>query len=66
MDDYIEKADIINRFFIRKSLSQEVKRELTKLLNYNINIEEKLILVEMSYINYNIEPTITKFREHYK
>ena len=66
IDDYIKKADIINRFFIKKSLSQEVKRELTKLFNDNINIDETLILDEMSYINNTIEPTINKLRAHYK
>jgi hypothetical protein len=66
IEDYIRKADIINRIFIKKSLSQEVKREITKLLNDNKNINEDLILSEMPYINNDIEPTINKLREKYK
>lgn len=66
IDDYLKKADILNRFFIKQTLSQEVKREITKLLNDNPNIDEKLILDEMIYINNNIEPTINTLREKYK
>jgi len=66
IEEYIRKADIINRIFIKKSLSQEVKREITKLLNDNKNINEDLLLSEMTYINNDIEPTINKLREIYK
>ena len=66
IEDYISKADIINRIFIKKSLSQEVKAELRKLLNDNKSINEDLILSEMTYINNDIEPTINQLRAHYK
>lgn len=66
IDDYIKKADILNRLFIKKSLSQEVKAELRKLLNDNKSINEDLILNEMTYINNDIDPTINQLRTHYK
>ena len=66
IEDYIRKADILQRIFTTKSLSQQVKAELRKLLNDNTNINELLILNEMTYINNDIEPTIAKLREHYK
>ena len=66
IEDYIKKADILQRIFTTKSLSQQVKAELRKLLNDNTNINELLILNEMTYINNDIEPTIAKLREHYK
>ena len=66
IDDYIKKADILNRLFIKKSLSPQVKAEITKLLNDNKNIDEDLILNEMTYINNDIEPTINQLRAHYK
>ena len=66
MDDYIDKMDVLQRFFIKKSLSQTLKAELRKLLNDNKNIDEKLILDEMEYINNDIEPTINALREKYK
>ena len=66
IDDYMKKADILQRFFIKKSLSPQVKAEITKLLNDNANIDEVLILNEMKYINNDIEPTIKQLREHYK
>jgi hypothetical protein len=66
IDDYIDKADILQRFFIKKSLSQTLKAELRKTLNDNKNIDETLILNEMTYINNDIEPTINRLREHYK
>lgn len=66
IDDYIKKADIINRIFIKKSLSPQVKAELKKLLNDNKTIDEPLILSELTYINNDIESTINQLREHYK
>jgi hypothetical protein len=66
IDDYMRKADILQRFFIKKSLSQPLKGELRKLFNDNKNIDETLILNEMTYINNDIEPTINILREHYK
>ena len=46
-------------------MPQPVKNELKKLFNDSPNINEKLILDEMNYINDNIEPTIQKLRNHY-
>jgi hypothetical protein len=66
IEDYLKKADIIQKIFIKKSLSQEVKAEIRKLLNDNKTINEELILNEMTYINNDIEPTINALREHYK
>ena len=66
MEDYIKKADLINRIFIKKSVSQEVKAELKKLFNDNKSINEDLILNEMIYIKNDIEPTINQLRAHYK
>ena len=66
IDDYLRKADIINRIFLKKSLSPQVKAEITKLLNDNKNIDENLLLNEMKYIKNDIEPTINALREHYK
>ena len=65
IEDYIKKADIINRIFIKKSLSQEAKAELRKLLNDNKTINEPLLLNEMKYINNDIEPTISTLRTYY-
>ena len=66
IDDYLSKADILQRFFTKKSTSPILKAELRKLYNDNKNIDEELILSEMSYINNDIEPTIKRLREHYK
>ena len=66
IDQYINKANIINKIFNKKSLSQEAKGEIRKLLNDNKDINENLILNEMKYINNDIEPTINTLRTHYK
>ena len=66
IDDYIKKANIINKIFNKKDLSPQVKAEIKKMLNDNANINEPLILNEMTYINGDIEPTITLLRDHYK
>ena len=66
IDDYIAKANIINKLFNKRNLPAEVKAELRKLLNDNHNINEDLILNEMNYINDNIGNTIDKLRNHYK
>jgi hypothetical protein len=65
IDAYISKADILQRFFIKKSLSQELKAELINLFNNN-DFDEDLILSQMTYINNDIEPTIQALRTHYK
>lgn len=66
IENYMGKADVLQRFYTGKSLSQEVKNELKKLLNDNPNIDEKKLLGEMSYIKNDIQPTIEKLREKYK
>lgn len=66
IDDYITKANIINKLFNKRNLPSEVKSELRKLLNDNNNIDEGLILNEMNYINNNISNTIDILRNHYK
>ena len=65
IDAYISKADILQRFFIKKSLSQEATEEIRKLLN-NDDFNEDLILSQMTYINNDIEPIINALRTHYK
>jgi len=66
IDDYIAKANIINKLFNNRNLPADVKAELRKLLNDNKNIDENLILNEMNYINDNISDTINTLRTHYK
>ena len=66
IEDYMKKADMIQRIFVNKSLSQELKAELRKLFNDNQSINEPFILNEMAYVNDDIEPTIHKLRAHYK
>ena len=66
MEDYIDKAGVIHDLFFKKPLVQKVKAELRKVFNDNKNIDEKLILSEMTYINNDIEPTINTLREKYK
>ena len=66
IEDYIRKANILNLFFKEKDLSQPVKRELKKLLNDNPNINERLILDEMDYLEKDVEETINKLRNKYK
>ena len=65
IEAYISKANLINKFFIKKSLSQEIKAELINLFNNN-DFDEDLILSQMTYINNDIEPTINALRTHYK
>jgi len=66
INDYIAKANIINKLFNKRNLPAEVKAELKKLLNDNNNIDEELILDEMDYINDNIGNTLDQLRTHYK
>lgn len=65
IEDYIKKANIINKKFNNKDLPQDVKNELKKLLNDNANLNEKLILNEMKYL-LNIQSTINTLRNIYK
>lgn len=65
IEAYINKANLINKIFIKKSLSQEATEEIRKLLNNN-DFNEDLILSQMTYINNDIEPTIQALRTHYK
>ena len=66
IDDYIAKANIINKLFNNRNLPADVKAELRKLSNDNKNIDENLILNEMNYTNDNISDTINTLRSHYK
>ena len=65
IDEYLRKANVLHNLFTKTPLPQPVKNELKKLFNDSPNINEKLILDEMNYINDNIEPTIQKLRNHY-
>jgi hypothetical protein len=65
IEAYINKSNLLNKFFNKKSLSQEATGEIRKLLNNN-DFNEDLILSEMKYINNDIEPTINALRQHYK
>ena len=65
MDDYLRKANILNKLFNGKALSQEVKAELKKLLNDNPNTKNQLILNEMSFIYNDIDNTINILRQSY-
>lgn len=65
IEAYINKTNLINKLFIKKSLSQEATEEIRKLLNNN-DFNEDLILSQMTYINNDIEPTIQALRKHYK
>lgn len=62
---YLQKANILQKLFDRPILTLEAKNEFKKLLNDNPNIDEKLLLNEMPYINNDILPTIEKLREAY-
>ena len=65
IDDYIKKTKIVHKIFKNKALSQNVISEIKKLLNDSKDVNERLILDEMDYIN-DIKNTIDKLREHYK
>ena len=65
IDEYLRKANVLHKLFTKKPLPEPVKNELKKLFNDSPNINEKLILDEMNYINDDIEPTIQKLRSHY-
>ena len=62
---YVDKANIINKIFKKSPLPPKVKAELNKLFNDNKNIDEALILAEMTYLNNDIEPTVQALRIHY-
>lgn len=66
INDYIKKANIIHKILKNKNLSQNVKNEIYNLLIDNDNINEKLILDEMDYINDDIDKSIYQLRDHYK
>lgn len=65
IDQYISSANVLQKLFKNKVLSQKAKGEIKKLLNDNDDIDEKFLLDEMDYINNNIEKTIDKIRDHY-
>lgn len=66
VEQYISNANTIQKLFTGKGLSQKAKGELRKLSNDNEDLNEKLLLDEMDYINDNIDKTIDKLRDHYK
>jgi hypothetical protein len=49
IENYIGQANIINKLFLNKPLSQNMKNELRKLFDSN-PFDEKAILKEMTYI----------------
>ena len=61
----MRKANILNKLFNGRALSQEVKAELKKLFNDNPNTNNQLILNEMSFINNDIDNTINILRQSY-
>lgn len=63
--DYLSKANILQKLFIKKDLSPELKNELTKLFNNDDDINEELILKEMSYLN-NIDEILRTLKSKYK
>ena len=66
INNYLKKANVLQKLFGKPILSLDAKNELKKLLNDNPNINEKKLLSEMDYINNDIQPTIEKLRAHYK
>lgn len=64
LNSYMSKADIIHRIFTKKSLSQQLGEELSKLFN-NKAFDENFIIDNMDYLN-DIEPTILTLRENYQ
>jgi len=65
MNDYIRKADILNRLFNNRSLPAPVKAELKKLLNDNKTLDKSKIFNEMSFIINDIDNTINTIRQSY-
>ena len=63
-EEYLRKADIIQRLFKSQSLSAELKAELKKLLNDNPNINEDKIIKEMDYLS-NSDLILSKLKEKY-
>jgi len=66
IEDYIRKADILNRLFNGRSLPQPVKAELRKLLNDNKNLDKSLIFDEMKFIIDDVDNTVNIIRQSYK
>ena len=55
--DYLQKANIIQKRFKNKSLSQQALRELEKLFTDDPTANQAFILKEMDYLN-NVEDTL--------
>ena len=57
LNDYLRKANTIQRQFKNKNLSQQVLRELEKLFVDDPTADERIILKEMDYLN-NVEDSL--------
>lgn len=65
INDYLRKADILNRLFNNRTLSQPIKAELKKLLNDNPELNKSIIFNEMSFIINDIDNTVNIIRQSY-
>lgn len=65
INNYLNKVNILQRIFDMPALTLKAKNELKKLFNDNPDIDEKLLLEEMPYINNDINTTIEFLRETY-
>ena len=66
IDDYLQKADILNRLFNGRSLPQVTQGELRKLLNDNKNLDKSKISDEMKFIIEDVDNTANILRQSYK
>lgn len=66
IDDYLQKADILNRLFNGRSLPQVTQGELRKLLNDNKNLDKSKIFDEMKFIIEDVDNTANILRQSYK
>lgn len=66
--NYLKNINVINKLFNKRNLPAEVKAELKKLFNDNPDLDEELILNELTYVSNdaNIKDTINILRSHYK
>lgn len=63
-EEYLRKADIIQRLFKSKSLTANIKNELKKMLNDNPDIDEDKIIDEMDYL-YDPNLIISTLKKQY-
>jgi len=62
IEDYIKKANILHKKLTDSDLPKTIKIELKKVFNDNSNINDELILNELTYINDDINKTIQRIR----